>query len=260
MPEASELGRLVAAVIRNIAYFEYPYQDFREILSFADETVIELEVSDMLKDIQWEYFDCFAEMELDSISEKYLLSAYVVDYLGYSSNLSKREIYTAEYVLTGLPIIEYQRPVIQTGLVMVRTIMNGASLIGNAEKMKEYLILSGGDVKLQLLYLLVDALKMGIQDMNLLMKGKPVPLYKRPIQLDQKTYQKGLYYKDYLEIMLMVVPRDMMLDRIEVALFGTGLFVLDHYYTALTISDRFIYQFQFFGGKYEKNREFSIEF
>jgi hypothetical protein len=260
VPQPSELGRLISKVVSHSVYLKYPYQDIHEILSLADEAVIELEVGDVLKDIQWEYFELFSELELDEISEKYLLSEYVMDYLGYSSNLFKQEIFTAEYVLTGLCNIEYQKPVIQSELVMVRTIMNAASLIGDTEKMKGYLILAGGDVKLQLIYLLADALKMGIKDMSLLIEGKPVPLYKSPIQLNQKAYQNGLYYRDYLEIMLMVEPRKLMLERIEDAVFGTSLFVLNQYYTGLRTKSRFTYQFHFFGGEYEREREFSIEF
>ena len=258
VPSISDLGSLSGKVMKNLAFFDFPYSSIDEIFSLADGTLIELEVRRLIKDIEWGYFVCFSSF--DSISEKYLIAAYAVDYLGYSSNSSKKEIFTAEYVLSGLPISEYQIPIIKAELVAVRTLLNTASLASDSKRMESYLIKSGGDFKLQLLYLAADAIRLGIQDMDLLVDGGKVPIFKTSEQLNQKNFKTGMAYKEYLEILLVVMPRDSMIERIQDSISFVGLFDLNEYYTSIDISDQFIYQFRFFGGVYEKEQKFSIGF
>ncbi|MEA3423262.1 MAG: DUF5702 domain-containing protein [Bacillota bacterium] len=262
IPSENSILLLSKKVLKNYMYFEYPYSSFDEILNidFATGELIKLEINEYIKEIKIDYFDMFDFDNVENLLSKPLVIEYVIDYLGYSSNINKKEIYTSEFVLTGFTNTYTQRSFIEGEIFSLRVLLNTACLIKNAKKMKNYSMMAGGDVRGQFFLMLVDSIIISLNDANEIYEGNPVPLIKNNDDMNKNKFKSGLYYKDYIRVLLYFIPENILIDRIENSIERVMRIDLENYYTYLSFDKSFNYSFQTFDYAINKKRKFEGDY
>jgi hypothetical protein len=257
VPSAIVLNKLIRLVTTHLIYLDFPYNDPQDIFSLKEGELIRFELSDVVEKLRRSKVSWVKALPESAMLDKYLLSAYVTDYLGYSCNASKREVFTSEYVLTGLPANEYQDDVVKAQFFGLRILLNLCSVTADPERLKDYLAKSGGDFRLQLAYMLFDAVEMSINDVELVWKGKPVPLFKRPDEIELSKYKSGAYYRDYLRILVVILPQKCLLSRVRTCIETREYVNLANYYTVVSTQGVFRYDFRFIERNQVIERNFS---
>ncbi|OPL07404.1 MAG: hypothetical protein AVO33_05725 [delta proteobacterium ML8_F1] len=215
------------------------------------EGLMEGEIIDIhLKGEFAEIFDSFTGLSsqtgLLNFLSPFLLGEYVVDYLGYSSNLNPRNPFGAEYVLTGISYGPVQRSLVMSELSGLRLVLNTGAYLKSPRHMKQFMTQGGPDPRAQLALLLLAALKTSVMDVSKLYQGGRVPLLKTPAELDQTTFNRGVTYPDYLKIMLITLPEFMILSRTKKVMERFLEVPLAEYYTRVGIRREFSYEFKTF--------------
>ena len=101
---------------------------------------------------------------------------------------------------------------------------------------------------------------MSIIDVELIIKGKAVPLLKSAEELDQILYKKGLHYKDYLRILLIIMPEKVQLQRTKECIEYSQKINLDDYYLNIEREAHFRYDFKLWEKHIEKIHVFKGSF
>ncbi len=241
------IKELIELMIEYSLFFDYPYHSLDEIanLDFTAGDLIQLEINSEIRSMQIEYFNYFKMPKENMVIDKIALSYYCIDYLGYSSNDNKRETYTSEYVLTGKTLKNKQKWIVESELGAIRVVINTMSILLDEKKMENYLINSGGDVRLQFLYVIFDAIKMSIIDVDKLMTGKSVPVMKL-----------ACYYADYIKLLLLVLPEDIELERIGRCIEEELGIDLSDSYVEVEKEGDFYYDYRFTEKYYHEARSF----
>ncbi len=262
IPSEKIILLLCKKVLKNHMYFEYPYSSFDEIknIDFTNGELIKLEIDEYIKKVRVNYFSTFDFENIEYLLSKPLVVEYVIDYLGYSSNFNKKEIYTSEYAITGFTNIYTQRVFIEGEIFSLRILLNTASIMKNPLKMKNYLTQAGGDIRGQFFLMLIDSIKISLNDINEIYEGNPIPLIKTNNDIDKKKFKSGLYYKDYVRILLYFIPENTLINRIENSIENKLYIDLENYYTYLSFDKSFNYSFQTFDYTVNKKRKFEGDY
>lgn len=258
IPSEALLNKLYMKVLKNWMYFEYPYDDFKNILTFdfSESDLIQLEINDEIKKLQYEYFEIFNSDILENSISKIFLVEYIIDYLGYSSNENKKEIYTAEYAISSVADKDYQKIIVESEIFSLRFLMNATSILKSPMKMQEYIEKSGGDIKIQTFLIILDCIEMAFVDTELIYNGSAVPLIKENKDVNSKKFENGLYYKDYLKILLYFIPEKLLVDRIRESIENNIFIDVSEYFTTIKTEEKFSYSFSTFDYKIEFNKVF----
>ncbi len=262
IPSENLILLLSKKVLKNHMFFEYTYSSFDEILNidFSSGELIKLEINKYIKEIKIDCFDAFDFENIEHLLSKPFVIEYIIDYLGYSSNLNKKEIYTSEYALTGITNTYTQRSFIEGEIFSLRLLLNTASIIKDSQKMKKYLMQAAGDTRGQIFLMLVDSIKISLNDINEIYKGNPVPLIKNNDDMNKNKFKSGFYYKDYIRILLYFIPENTLLNRIEKSIEREMRIDLENYYTCLSFDKSFNYSFQTFDYVVNKKRKFEGDY
>ena len=131
IPSFKMVNELIEILIEYGLFYEYPYTSLDEILEvdFSNGEMIQLEINSEIRNMQVDYFKYFNIPRENILVNKYILSSYCIDYLAYSCNDNKREIYTSEYVLTGITHKNKQRWIIESEIGALRMVVN--TITGN---------------------------------------------------------------------------------------------------------------------------------
>lgn len=252
VPNDGDLIVLTELLSNYWMYFDISYESYDELLdlNFEDGELIEIKIKDEFKNIRIQYFDILSCYTDSFVLEKFLLSEYIIDYFGYSSNASKKEIFSSEYIHSGIDNLMMQRIVIEGEIFSVRMIFNLISLSLDKNRMEMYVLNSGGDVRVQMFLMLIDAVNMSISDLALIYIGNAVPLIKKPEEIDKIYYKDGLYYKDYIRILLLLSSKEMVLKRIKIVIENDLGIPFERIFTSITTNREFQYKFKYYNKKY----------
>lgn len=172
------------------------------------------------------------------ILDRYNLADYAVDYLGYSLTKTDKETLHTEYLLTSVETKRYQRPLISAELFALRLTLNLIEVTINPSLRNRVLMTTAGNPQLFFLEALRIASLEAYLDVRHILERRPVPLYKGSAgwisdTVGVKQYDKGWTYPDYLKVMLMLTPKVIFFDRLQVALEHNYDIDLDSAYTAV---------------------------
>lgn len=252
VPSAGDLIILTELLSNYWMYFDTPHGSYEELinLNFKDGEIIEIKIKDEFRNIRVQYFDILSGYTDSFVLEKFLLSEYIIDYFGYSSNASKKEIYSSEYIHSGIDNVKMQRIVVEGEIFSIRMIFNIISLSLDKKRIEMYVINSGGDVRVQMFLMLIDAVNMSMRDLVLIYTGSYVPLIKSPEEIDKIHYRNGLYYKDYIRILLLLSTKEMLLERIKTVIENDLGIPFERICTSIAINREFKYKFRYYNKKY----------
>lgn len=219
-PEAWE--RLVRGVLRAPLMFDCPGPVDYFHTAQIEGGLISLEASDLFAAVQWETLEQIRQLSAPWIPDVALLAGYAVDYLGYSVNQGAVEPFQAEFILTGLT--QYRRPLVMAQLTALRSALHIVSMAADPAMRNALLAEAGGDPRLMLIHLVLEAVRRGFSDAESLAEGGEVPIIpgREACKAD---------YRDHLMVLLMTVPKPLLLTRVETAVSGIAGTDLDLLYT-----------------------------
>lgn len=179
-----------------------------------------------------------ADSILKSTSETYLLDKYILKHFKYATGgpLTQASFFQheVEYILSGDFSNEKNRERVETGLKTLRTALNTAYLYKDEKRYAQTLaaaelLTPASAPATQAVIITTWAAAEASNDVKLLLKGKPVPLAKTDASwatsldnvlnnisegcIDTGT-EKGLYYDDYMMVLLHFQDENVKLARI----------------------------------------------
>lgn len=165
--------------------------------------------------------DAIRKYDIIGTYDKFLLSSYSVRYMGYSNTSAVSPNLPSEYILTGIKNDLARDYAVRAEIYSLRMAINFLETMTNPRVRSKLLNASGGDPGIFTLMAISVAASEAATDLYKLMNMGAIPLYKGRAGfkvMGEGRYKGGLYYRDYLMIMLMAVSREKMLDRIETSI------------------------------------------
>jgi hypothetical protein len=175
---------------------------------------------------------------LSGSGEKYLIDSYIMSHFKYgtSTYINKPSFFRheVEYILVGSYSNQKNREKVESALKIIRIVMNTAYLYGDEKRYAQTLaaaelLTPASAPATQAVIITTWAAAEAENDVKLLLKGRPVPLNKSDASwatslenvlnninegcIDPGN-ERGLYYSDYLRILLHFQNEDMKVARI----------------------------------------------
>lgn len=253
IPSQADLGRLVSGIIRDLPCYRFPYDRPQDLFDLGDGILIELELREELAAVGWGLSQMVSPLEGVPGFDRWVVADYTVHYLGYSINQSASRTDSAEYVLTGLPVSALRTTVVMAHLGLLRTLFDLVDIAADPERMQTLLVEAGGDPRVQMSLMLVEAARQATAEVSRLRKGKAIPLI-----ADQELLMAD--YATHLTLLLAMMPEMTVLSRLGSAIGRVSGCDLRALHTRLTIEGSFRYPYRFGGGVHEESRHFEIAF
>ena len=188
--------------------------DLKKIREFRPYLVIKDEVNSAY-DKMHEFIE---KIDVLNIHTHYYLSDYSISYLGYSNTKNKDDKLRAEYVLTGSENSKVSKAIVDAEIYAMRLCFNFIECFSNELVRSKIRKFSFGSIKLFVLEAIALSLYEAKKDLDKIRDGGRVPFIKSSQGFMSangvKSYEKGYYYHDYLKLLMMLLPKDVIAKRI----------------------------------------------
>lgn len=182
--------------------------------------------------------ECIDDLQFDGIGsalyEDYVINEYILSVFNHMADFNREDFYMkweVEYILFGMQSDADNADYTELLILLIRFILNSIYLYGEEDMVKtaevaSYLatVLAGfkGQPEVKNAILLAWSLMESWNDYKLMAEGEQVPVYKQDgtwkywVSYDKDAAEENisLYYKDYLRIFLLMIPREVRLARI----------------------------------------------
>ena len=219
--------------------------EFEEILAVRPVFVLKDEISESYS-IVLEVLRKYASFLVDS----YMRGDYGIDYVGYSMTSQGSDGLRSEYLVTGFENKEAKDIYIRAELYALRLTLNFIETFSNPQLRDKIMKVTGGEPRLYAVVALGLSIVEASLDVTDILNRKVIPLYKgsegfQSLSFGFKNYSKGWDYPDYLRIMLMLVPRDTYLTRMQHLIEHNYELDVSTLYTRVELEEKMSYKGRF---------------
>ncbi len=198
------------------------------------------------------------------VYKHYFLADYSIDYIGY--NLTKTKSYlTSEYIATGIANKKISKYAVLSEIYLIRILLDFMETFVNPKVRDKIKKMSFGSPKLFAIEAVAFSAIEAFYDTNRIRNGGKIPIYKGKggfivFSISNKYYKNGFTYPHYLKMVIMIIPKKIVLNRMVYVIEKRFKIKLSEHFTEIDVKRKTEFKGRLIPFKFEKTIEGKLSY